>query len=322
MDVAILLLIWKSPEHSKRVIESISKVAPKRIYISSDGPIINDKNNQRLVSLTRDEVIKQINWDCQLFTNFSEENQGCKLAVTRGINWFFDNEDEGIILEDDCLPNIYFYEFCKVLLEKYRNDNRVWAICGNGYQDKNTSTGESYFLSKYVDVWGWATWKRCWKSYDENITNWGINRSRNILKNVFDKRKDLNFWKKIFDELFYNGEPDTWDYQWQYTCFINSGMSCMPYVNLVKNIGFGREATHTMDIPITSKLKINKLGKITFPLKHPAVFLKSKDCDENLENEFFSGYSIISVIGLKLKLKKLFYKLWKFFFNKRNYYKK
>ena len=133
------------------------------------------------------------------------------------------------------------------------------------------------------------------------------------MKNVFDKRKDLNFWKKIFDELFYNGEPDTWDYQWQYTCFINSGMSCMPYVNLVKNIGFGREATHTMDIPITSKLKINKLGKITFPLKHPAVFLKSKDCDENLENEFFQVIQYFSnrfKVGLKkiiLQIKEIFF---------------
>lgn len=321
MDLAILLLIWKRPEHAKRVIESIKKVAPKRIYISSDGPIINDKNNQRLVSQTRDEVIDQINWECQIFTNFSEENQGCKLAVTKGINWFFENENEGIILEDDCLPNIYFYEFCRVLLEKYRNDNRVWTICGNGYQDKNSSSGESYFLSKYVDVWGWATWKRCWKYYDKDIRNWEINRSRNILKNVFAKRKDLNFWKRIFDDLFYKGEPDTWDYQWQYACFINSGMSCMPYVNLVENIGFGREATHTLDIPITAKLKVNKLGKITFPLKHPEVFLKSNDCDEKLENEFFSGYPITSLIGLKLKLKKLFYKLRKFIFNKRNSFK-
>jgi len=316
MDVAILLLIWKRPELTKRVIGSIREVSPKRIYISSDGPIKNDKNNQKLVTITRDLVLREIDWECKVYTNFSRENQGCKLAVSRGIDWFFDNEEEGIILEDDCLPNIYFYKFCRVLLEKYRNDNRIWTICGNGYQNNNSSSGESYFLSKYVDVWGWATWKRCWKLYDSDIRNWEINRSKNILKNVFHKRKELVFWKNIFDKLLYKGEPDTWDYQWQYACFINSGMSCMPYVNLVENIGFGKEATHTLDIPITAKLDINKLGKIQFPLKHPKVFLKSQVCDDNLENEFFSGYPILSIIGLKLKLKKMIYKLRKIFFYK------
>ena len=108
MDIEILLLIWKRPEHTKRVIASIRKVAPERIYISSDGPINNDKNNQRLVNLTRDEVLREINWECKVFTNFSDENQGCKLAVSRGIDWFFDNEDEGIILEDDCLQTLIF----------------------------------------------------------------------------------------------------------------------------------------------------------------------------------------------------------------------
>ena len=313
MDVPILLLIWKRPEHTKRVLGSIRKVAPERIYISSDGPIKNDKNNQRLVNFTRDEVLREINWECKVFTNFSKENQGCKLAVSRGIDWFFNNEDEGIILEEDCVPNIYFYKFCRVLLEKYRNDNRIWSICGNGYQNKNSSSGESYFFSKYVDVWGWATWKRCWKLYDKDIRSWEVNRSKNILKNIFEKRRELNFWKTIFDKLLYKGEPDTWDYQWQYACFINSGMSCMPYENLVENIGFGREATHTLDIPITSKLDLNKIGKIKFPLKHPKIFLKSKDCDENLQNEFFSGYSIISIIGFKLRLRKMLYKFRKIF---------
>lgn len=315
MDVAILLLIWKRPEHTKRVIGSIRKVAPKRIYISSDGPKKNDKNNQKLVNITREEVLREINWECNIFTNFSEENQGCKLAVSKGIDWFFDHEDEGIILEDDCLPNTYFYQYCKVLLEKYRNDNRIWAICGNGYQNKNSFSGESYFLSKYVDVWGWATWKRCWELYDRDIKTWEVNRSNNILKNVFDKKREFDYWIKIFDKLYFKREPDTWDYQWQYACFINSGMSCMPYINLVENIGFGCGATHTLNIPITEKLDIKKLGKVKFPLIHPAVFLKSKECDEKIENEFFSGYSIMSMIGFKLRMKKFLYKLSKIFFN-------
>lgn len=314
MDVPILLLVWKRPIHTKRIIDSIRKLCPKKMYISADGPIKNDINNQRLVDSVRELIFKQIDWECKILTNFSNINKGCKHAVSDGITWFFKYEEEGIILEDDCLPNEDFFYFCESLLEKYRYDERIWAVCGNGYQDIKNITQDSYFFSRYADVWGWATWKRCWNKYDKDIKNWEYIKSIDLMKNIFEDSKELNFWYKIFDNLFYNGKPDTWDYQWQYLCFINAGMICMPFVNLVKNIGFDKDATHTKDVPIIPSIEISEYGRINFPIKHPTSFIRSKTCDKHLQNIFYSGYPIFSSKGFKVRLKKVFLKFRNLFF--------
>ena len=311
MNVAILLLIWRRPVHTKKIIDSIRKVSPKKIYISSDGPIKDDIENQKLVKLTRDVVLEEINWKCDLKTNFLNVNKGCKLAVSCGISWFFDNEEEGIILEDDCLPNNDFYLFCESLLKKYKNDHRIWAVCGNGYQVNKTNKNESYFFSKYVDVWGWATWKRCWKKYDKDMRSWKSNRELFLTNNIFGNHRELNYWKKIFDNLFFNKTPDTWDYHWQYLCFINSGMVCMPYCNLVQNIGFGDGATHTTCEQTHPYFYTKKLGNIRFPLQHPTTFIMQKECDKHIQNIFYSGYPIFSRKGLIILLKKVLFKFRK-----------
>ena len=312
MDVAILLLLWRRPIHTKKLINAIGKVNPNKIYISCDGPIKNDIKNEKLVKLTRDIVLKEINWDCQIKTNFLDINKGCKVAVSDGINWFFKNEEEGIILEDDCLPNKTFFLFCQSLLEKYRNDQRIWAICGNGYQFNNTKE-ESYFYSRYVDVWGWATWRRCWEKYDGDIKSWEHNKDLSFMKNIFEDQRELNYWKRIFNNLFYNNIPDTWDYQWQYLCFINSGMICMPYINLVKNIGFGEGATHTTEEYLSPNFDLNKQEELKFPLKHPSLFIRSKKCDQHLQNIFYSGYPIFSFKGSIILFQKVLFKVRKFF---------
>ncbi len=311
MEIAILLLIWKRPSHVKKVINSLRRVSPKKIYISSDGPIKDNLKNKELVEETREIVLKEIDWDCEKILNFSQENKGCRIGVSEGIDWFFSYEEEGIILEDDCVPTEDFFYFCQTLLKKYRNDNRIWAICGNGYQNKRNKN--SYFFSRYIDVWGWATWKRCWKFYDKDIKSWRDNKNLSEFKNIFENNRELKYWNKIFDDLFYKGIPDTWDYQFQYQIFINSGMTCMPYTNSVENIGFGEGATHTTQMPILPNNNINEIGRIELPLSHPDKIIRSKDCDLNLQNIFYSGYPTLSIIGIKLRLKKLFFKLRKSF---------
>ena len=227
----------------------------------------------------------------------------------------FSYEEEGIILEDDCLPNKDFYYFCESILEKYRNDHRIWGVCGNGYQNNKIVNKNSYFFSRYVDVWGWATWKRCWDRYDRDIVTWKDNKSLLKLKDLFRNNREFKYWKIIFDDLCFNNKPDTWDYQWQYLCFMNSGMICMPYTNLVENIGFGKDATHTKNFPITLDDNINKIGQMIFPLKHPNEFVRSKKCDNYLQNIFYSGYPVLSVSGIKLRIKKFIFKLKNLFFN-------
>ena len=261
-------------------------------------------------------ILEKIDWKCKIFTNFSAYNKGCKIAVAEGISWFFAHEEEGIIIEDDCLPSKDFFYFCEALLERYRDDERIWSICGNGYQNKISKNEESYFFSKYTDVWGWATWKRCWKFYDPNIESWINNRTKPLLKDLFESKRELKYWNKIFNRLYYKNQPNTWDYQWQYLCFIKSGMSCMPFANLVKNIGFDKDATHTVDDPLKVIYNGNQNIRLNFPLKHPNKFSTSKDCDLELQKLFFSGYSIFSLKGFINKLKKFYFKLEKFFFKK------
>lgn len=305
MNKAILLLIWRRPIQTRRLIDSLRKISPKKIYISSDGPIFGNFENENLVTKTRELVLSEIDWECEILTNFSKINKGCKKAVTDGINWFFTLEDEGIILEDDCIPNKYFFKFCSDLLEKYRHDERIWAICGNGYQKEKYVNHDSYFFSRYVDIWGWATWKRCWKLYDPEIKSWGNNNSSSILKDIFEDKRELKYWTKIFDDIFYKNKPDTWDYQWQYLCFINSGMACMPFTNTVENIGFGEGATHTNESS-SQIFKNNKKSGIDFPLKHPITFIRSKDCDKHIQEIFYSGYPKYSISYFISKLKNLF----------------
>ena len=317
MDVPILLLAWKRPLHTKRVIDAIRKISPTKIYVSCDGPIKDNKENKKLIETVRQIILKEINWECKIFRNFSTHNKGCKAAVADGINWFFNHEEEGIILEDDCLPSKDFFYFCESLLKKYRNDERVWSICGNGYQNNFDKDNESYFFSKYTDVWGWATWKRCWKYYDPDIKSWINNRTKPLLKDLFSSKREYKYWNKIFDNLYYKKEPNTWDYQWQYLCFLNSGMSCMPFTNLVENIGFGKDATHTHEDPFKVSKSINKIGRLNLPLKHPSKFAVSKECDQNLEKLFFSGYSIFSLKGLIIKFKKLYFKIENLFFKSK-----
>ena len=207
MYPAILLLIWRRPIHTKKIIESIREISPSKIYVASDGPIKNDRDNQELVRYAREIALKEIDWKCEIFINFSEVNKGCKKAVSDGISWFFEKEEEGIILEDDCLPSKDFYKFCSLLLKRYRFDQRVWAICGNGYQKNNFKNDESYFFSRYTDVWGWATWKRCWKFYDSDIKSWSMNKSCSLLNNIFEDKRELRYWNNIFDRLYFKGNP-------------------------------------------------------------------------------------------------------------------
>ena len=318
MNVAILLLIWRRPGHTKKVIDSIRKIAPRKIYISADGHKKNDDYNKKLVEMVREIVIKEIDWECKVMKNFSKVNKGCKNAVSDGIDWFFNYENEGIILEDDCLPSEAFYYFCSSLLEKYRNNEKIWAICGNGYQESNMDNENSYFYSRYVDIWGWATWKRCWQKYDRDMKTWQDKKSAQKLKNIFEKNREFKYWKKIFDNLFFNNQPDTWDYQWQYTLFINSGMACMPFMNLVENIGFGEGATHTTEIPVITDFDIEKSKSFKFPLCHPNYISRSKKCDKNLQELFYSGYPIFSFKGLFLKFKRIYYKSKKIFLLLKN----
>lgn len=309
-NTPILLISWKRPNETLRVINAIRKVKPSKIYVSSDGPRLDSISDIKKIEKTRDLIRKNINWETDIKTLFHKKNKGCMKGVSSSIDWFFDNEEEGIILEDDCLPHPDFFYFCQKLLEKFRHDKRIWCITGNNLQGDNWRGESSYYFSRYNHCWGWASWRRCWGKYDVSISNWPKIRKTGALKSLFFHQKEIDHWKKTFDLIHYLNKPDTWDYQWTYTCFMNSGLTAIPNKNLIENIGFNDEATHTKKGESPAKLEnheINKSGIL--PLIHPEYIIRSEEADRYTELRYFSGPKMFSYLFLIKQIKRILNKL-------------
>lgn len=297
-DTPILLVAWRRPDKVAKVISSLRVIKPQNIYVACDGPIQNNPEELDKVLKTRLVIDREIDWDYKSLKKLlSDNNKGCKEGVVSALNWFFENEEEGIIIEDDCLPHPDFFEFAKIMLEKYRNDKRIWCISGNNFQKNQIRGDGSYYFSIYPHVWGWATWKRCWKEYDIDMKTWPRFKKEKLLDSIFSRKMEANYWEKLFDNMYYHGKPDTWDYQWLYVCLKNNALSVIPNTNLVENIGYGNDATHTTSDTISpAKLKNHELysSKI-FPLKVPSDILSSKIADEFSSLNIFSGYPKYSI---------------------------
>jgi hypothetical protein len=272
--IPILFLIFNRPECTAATFAAISKIKPEKLYIAADGPRTGKTGEDVLCEKTRD-IVKKIDWDCEAKTLFRESNLGCKDAVSSAITWFFQNEEMGIILEDDCLPRESFFPFCEELLIKYKDDDRIWHI--DGTTSQSGVAGTSYQFSKYCLIWGWATWRRAWKNYDKQIKGFPEFKEKEIINSIWNKIEVRKYWLANL-ELAYNDKIDTWDFQWAYTVWTNNGMSIRPHVNLVKNIGFSADATHT--VTANKLLQILKSEEMDFPLQHPVFYLPNVEMDD------------------------------------------
>jgi hypothetical protein len=264
-DTPILYLIFNRPDLTEITFESIRNVKPKKLFIAADGPRSGNENDELNCIIVRQYVLSKIDWNCEIQTLFRDENLGCGKAVSSAINWFFSQVDEGIILEDDCLPDKSFYKFCSDLLEKYRFDNQVMSISGSNLLGSVSNYSGDSYLWGLGGIWGWATWKRAWLKYDFEMKAFEeINKRK--LKSYFKNDISLDFYYCFFEEYFSN-KIDTWDIQWIFSIVINNSVCINPTKNLVENLGFGSSATHTVD----SKSFISKLisYEMGFPLSHP-----------------------------------------------------
>jgi len=212
--------------------------------VAADGPRPDKQGEAEKCKEVRKIIDEGIDWDCEVYKLYREKNLGCKIAVSSAIDWFFENIEEGIILEDDCLPSQSFFWFCQELLEKYRDDKRVMMISGTNYGFVEDNFPYDFFFSKYVAIWGWATWKQAWRKYDLKMRKFDEIQKCDMLKLFFPNNREYRARLNDF-QLASLGRIDTWDFQWSFACLINSGLSIIPRINLVKNIGFGDEATHT-----------------------------------------------------------------------------
>lgn len=297
MNTPVLFLIFNRPDNTEMVFEEIRKIKPKYLFVAADGPRQDIAGEVELCDKTR-KIISNIDWDCQLKTLFRIENLGCGIAVSSALEWFFNHVEMGIILEDDCLPNQSFFNFCEVLLEKYKDDERISTIGGSNYQLLNENK-YSYYYSVYSHIWGWATWRRTWKLYNYTISNY----SKDILKKIFYTNKEIKYWDAIYCKMHGNYIPNTWDYQLQFINFQYNMLSIIPNINLVKNIGF-YNGTHLVEnIPdYHYKIKFGNIEKILSP--------ETVKRDYKADLYFYENMLSLEVPSIALKIKRTLYNLY------------
>lgn len=289
LTTPILFLIFNREDTTRRVFEAIRQQKPKRLYVAADGPR-KDKEGEIEKCRKVRSIIDQIDWDCELKTLFRDENLGCQKAISSAITWFFEQEEQGIILEDDCLPHPSFFPYCEELLEKYKDDTRIGHITGTNFFPKLVKKEISYDFSGLVNVWGWASWRRAWKNFDLDLHYWKENRNiPDEINNLYlNKREKIYFSSFISDALYHKNGINSWATLYIFSLRIQNQLSICPSVNLVTNIGLNSDqATHT-------KKNNNKLSfprsSIKFPLKHPEYFIRNTKLDETMIKTFYFSW--------------------------------
>jgi len=277
----VVLILFNRPDLTKIVFEAIAQVKPAQLLVIADGP--REPEEAEKCNKAR-AVIERVDWNCQILTNFSDKNLGCKRRVSSGLDWVFSIVEEAIILEDDCLPAPTFFSFCETLLKRYRYDERIMMISGNNFQRGQNKTEYSYYFSKYSHIWGWASWRRAWRHYDVDMKTWPKFKKMNWLCSVCTDSYEQRYWMDRFDSVF-DGAIDTWDYQLLYAYWCQSGLAILPNSNLVSNIGFRLDATHTFADSPWARLPTTDIWEI----KHPPSLVRHRDADTYTFNYFYGG---------------------------------
>jgi hypothetical protein len=292
-DLPVLLVIHRRAASTRRVFEVIAAVQPRRLFIAADGPA--SASDRKACDETR-AVVRAIDWECEVAHDFSDSNLGLNRRMTSAIDWVFTRSEAAIILEDDCLPHADFFSFCSSMMTRYRDDGRVVHVSGESYRQRRGE--DSYFFSKYPLAWGWATWRRAWSLFDEDMTSWPHFRTQPEARALFDSKDERDYWMSTFDMLHREqsaGRMGSWDYAWYYAC-MRHGLSIHPAVNLVANIGSGPLASNTRDLGDLSNRPTEPLKE---PLHHPASMVRDRQADLDTFDRRFPGALLKSQRSLR-----------------------
>jgi hypothetical protein len=274
----IAFIVFNRPSKAARVLAEIAKVKPRQLFVIADGPRANYPDDIEKCSAVR-KLIDHVDWECEVLKNYSDVNLGCGLRPATGIRWVFEHVEEAIILEDDCVPHPTFFRFCEELLEKYHNDWRVMMIGGfNIYEHRSPY---SYSFSRIpVCAGGWATWRRAWQYWDGQMKLWPILRDTSWLLDILGDSRVVEYWQNILNQAYSDSSTvDYWDYQWAFACWAQSGLSILPTtVNLLSNIGFDEDATHTKSV--NDRRANLPTAEIIFPLQHPPYMVRDREADQ------------------------------------------
>jgi hypothetical protein len=287
MKTPVAVFFYNRPTKLKQLIEVLELIKPTELFCICDGPKDKLSIGNTIAINECKELISKINWECNIHKNYAKTNLGCKIRVESGLDWIFDNVEYCIILEDDCKPDISFFEYCNFLLIKYKLNKNISMISGDNFNISSDKLSNEYFYSKYSNIWGWATWSDRWKKYRK----YGCS---NLLLNPIKKITSLGtlneylFWQKTIRNLN-KGELNTWDYNWTIFNLNSSHLSIVPHVNLVQNIGFDRDSTHTFTDNYGLSIKV---GKINLPLECKTTIRPNQEYDSFLSNKFYKFITI------------------------------
>jgi len=300
----VLLLTFNRIETTQRVFEAIRQARPAKLYLASDGPRVSRPEDAVKVAAVREFLTSSVDWPCQVKTLFHECNLGCKDAPIAGISWLFEHEEAGIILEDDCLPHFDFFGFCADALERFKDEDRVYAISGTNIDDFST-VEESYFFSMMGGIWGWASWRRAWMHYRSDIQEEMTSHAWDLISKNLDDKLLAGAVRRALLNGVASMNSHAWDYQWLFRRVLLNKTSVVPTVNLIKNIGFGEDATHTMDA--SSPHGNREVRALTWPLLHPDCICINKKYDHR-----YVGYFPLSFVQRgKRKLNKMLSRILK-----------
>lgn len=282
-SIPVLVVAFNRPDTTAQVLRALGDVRPRRVYFAVDGPRSDRPEEARLVAEVQG-LASSMPWADQVLTRFRSANLGCKHAVSDAISWFFEHEEQGIILEDDCVAHPTFFRFAEELLDRYKDDSRVMGISGNNFQRGDQRLSSSYYFSRHFHIWGWATWRRAWAFFDYEMKGWPEAQRTNALSNLLRSKASVRYWTNVFSETSEN-RNSSWGYRWLFAVWMQGGLCVTPNRNLVTNVGFGADATHTTIA--SENLSYVPSVEMPFPLKHPAFFLPNCELDRRTEVSVF-----------------------------------
>ncbi|MGB7325296.1 MAG: glycosyltransferase family 2 protein [Rubripirellula sp.] len=279
----ILYIIFNRPDHTQRSFEQIRALAPAVLYVAADAPRQGREGESDRTSQAR-SITENIDWPCQVHRLYADENMGCGRRISSAITEVLKDHETVITLEDDCIVEPTFFPYCETLLDRYRDDQRIMAISGDNFQNGISRTDHSYYFSRYPHCWGWATWRRAWQHFDLNMTRWPEIRESNQLSHFCDGEQQIAYWQHMFDAV-QDGRVGSWAFPWTLACWLQNGLTVLPNQNLVSNIGFDRDATHTSVNTAYAHLPTFPLGE----LNHSSEVFRHVEADRFTDDILYSG---------------------------------
>jgi hypothetical protein len=279
LQTAVMFLFWRRPEETARVFERIRDARPPKLFLIADGPRPGVDGDEAECEATR-AAVKNVDWPCEVTRDFSSANLGMQRRTISGIDLTLEAVDRAIILEDDCLPHPTFFRWCEEMLERYEDDERVMHVSGSQLLPESPDNGASYYFSRYVHVWGWATWRRAWRLYDDDLSGWHgkSEEERDAqLKRMYGEESERRYWRYVWNN---SEQIDTWDSLWSYQVQSRGLCAANPNRNLITNIGFGEEATYAIEDPFG--IAARPLEGLRFPLTHPPAVERDNGIDARM----------------------------------------